>query len=191
MTRQSLTVPVPKPGDGTKILLHPNGTMTCSWDPPDGRMALDARPGWAMPRGRDDRLGLGDNRTNNVRGRDAEEDGERRDDLRDGWEDEFKELCALLREHLPEDVYSEVEGTLHRLMSDNPEEAAAMGGEVMPVGRPSGRDADYRPTTSNSPGTDRRQAADAALQRAKQRKAESDAAAYYRRFPEARRARVV
>jgi hypothetical protein len=40
--RSGFTIPVPKPGDGTKILLNHDGTMTCSWD---NRMALDAAIG--------------------------------------------------------------------------------------------------------------------------------------------------
>jgi hypothetical protein len=36
--RSGFTIPVPKPGDGTKIFMNHDGSMTCSWD---NRMALD------------------------------------------------------------------------------------------------------------------------------------------------------
>ena len=177
MGRQSFTVPMPKPGDGTKILLNSDGSMTCSWDDPRGRMALDSKPGWATPRGRD-----------------AEEDDERNKDLRDGWEREAVELHELLRDNLPPDVYTQAEGMLHRLLLSG-DEGTAMGGEPgidagpaafrgMP--RTGARDATFRPTATSSPGT---LAADAALRRAKRLKAEADS--YYARFPEARRARVI
>ena len=42
-TRDGFRIPMPKPGDGTKIVCHSDGTMTCSWDRP--RMALDAALG--------------------------------------------------------------------------------------------------------------------------------------------------
>ena len=183
MTRISHTVPVPRPGDGARILLNGDGTLTYSFDPPDRRLALDSKPAWASPRGRD-------------------ENDERDGDL-SGWEREAVELHELLAELLTPDDLHEVEGRLHRLLL-NGDEANAMGGPEsgMPVGRPSGRDAGpaafrgmprtgardatYSPTVTSSPGT---QAADAALRRAKRLKAEADS--YYARWPEAKRIRVL
>jgi hypothetical protein len=37
--RSGFTIPLPKPGDGTKIFMNHDGSMTCSWD---NRMAMDA-----------------------------------------------------------------------------------------------------------------------------------------------------
>jgi hypothetical protein len=42
MSRSSFTVPMPKPGDGTRIFMMPDGRLRCSWDDP--RMAQDAAP---------------------------------------------------------------------------------------------------------------------------------------------------
>jgi hypothetical protein len=39
--RSGFSVPMPKPGDGTRIYLNHDGTITCSWD---NRMAMDAMP---------------------------------------------------------------------------------------------------------------------------------------------------
>lgn len=41
MSRSSFTVPMPRPGDGTKIYMQPDGSLRCSWD---NRMAMDASP---------------------------------------------------------------------------------------------------------------------------------------------------
>lgn len=41
--RDGFVIPMPKPGDGTKIFANRDGSLTCSWDrPPAPRMALDA-----------------------------------------------------------------------------------------------------------------------------------------------------
>lgn len=142
-----------------------------------------------------------------ARGRD--EEGEERDrDLQDGWEREAAELDELLRSLLSDDDFQEVQTRMHRLLLSGPE-ADAMGsgvsgiGEGRPAGRDAGpptfagmprtgaRDATYTPTMTSSPGTDRRRpvmAGDAAL---RVRRLEAEFAAYYKRFPEARRARVI
>ena len=39
-SRSGFTIPMPKPGDGTKIFVNPDGSLSCSWDKP--RMAMDA-----------------------------------------------------------------------------------------------------------------------------------------------------
>ena len=38
--RDGFTIPMPKPGDGTKLIANPDGSLTCSWDKP--LMAMDA-----------------------------------------------------------------------------------------------------------------------------------------------------
>lgn len=42
LVRDGFTIPMPKPGDGTKIMCRPDGSLYCSWDRPAARMALDA-----------------------------------------------------------------------------------------------------------------------------------------------------
>jgi hypothetical protein len=42
LVRDDFTIPMPKPGDGTKIMCRPDGSLYCSWDRPAARMALDA-----------------------------------------------------------------------------------------------------------------------------------------------------
>ena len=158
-----------------------------SKSPPNALWRAKMRKRYGLAR--DDRLGLGDNGTNGRRGRD--EDDERNGDL-SGWEREAVELHELLAELLTPEDLREVEGRLHRLLLNGDGEANAMGGsEVgMPVGRPSGRDAEFKPMApAMGGGTDRRRmAGDAAL---RLRRLEAEAKSYYARFPEARRARVV
>jgi hypothetical protein len=48
LVRDGFTIPMPKPGDGTKLMCRPDGSLYCSWDRPPARMALDA----ALPRSR-------------------------------------------------------------------------------------------------------------------------------------------
>ena len=31
-SRSGFTIPMPKPGDGTKIFVNPDGSLSCSWD---------------------------------------------------------------------------------------------------------------------------------------------------------------
>jgi hypothetical protein len=60
-----------------------------------------------------------------------------------GWEDEFRELCQLIQTAMSPEDATQAEGLLHRLFL-NGESANAMGGEAMPVGRPT-------PVTQDTP----------------------------------------
>jgi hypothetical protein len=60
-----------------------------------------------------------------------------------GWEDEFRELCQLIQTGMSPEDATRAEGLVHRLMLSG-ESANAMGGEAMPVGRPT-------PVTQDAP----------------------------------------
>ena len=45
LVREGFNCPMPKPGDGTRIMRRPDGSLYCSWDRPAVKMALDAAIG--------------------------------------------------------------------------------------------------------------------------------------------------
>jgi hypothetical protein len=45
LVRDGFNIPMPKPGDGTRLMCRPDGSLYCSWDRPAARMALDSAIG--------------------------------------------------------------------------------------------------------------------------------------------------
>jgi hypothetical protein len=104
-----------------------------------------------------------------------------------GWEDEFRELCQLIQTAMSPEDATQAEGLLHRLLLSG-ENANAMGGEAMPVGRPTPvtQAADGRPRGSGPGGQVMAcdsEAIEDVLRRGRARQAQRSAASIEKRFP--------